>query len=153
MTQILNKFFKEKGFKPYNKDDTYQPRYDDLFAQLLDFPAFVSFFLRHNRRLHFIFPFFFPCSAPFTVQRLCEVIVRPEHYTQTNALLFGLEKMVSVSTVQKSLTPAEVERVNSTLTAAHQAAAAVAERPTVPTKDTVIDVPARPADDAETKMV
>ena len=159
--QILNKFHKEKGFKPYNKDDTYQPRYDDLFAQLLDFPAFVSFFSFQTQHMCISF-LFFPLSlsshfsAPFTIQRLCEVIVRPEHYTQTNALLFGLEKMVSVSTVQKSLTPAEVERVNSTLTAAHQAAVAAAaapERPAVPTKDTVIDVPARPAEDAETKMV
>lgn len=114
------------------------------------------FFHSHSSSSILIICFSFSNSAPFTVQRLCEVIVRPEHYTQTNPLLFGLEKMVSVSTVQKSLTPAEVERVNATLTAAHQAAVAAAstpERTPVPTKDTVIDVPARPTEDAETKMV
>lgn len=124
-----------------------------LHSFLISLRLLLLTFSKENIEFYHPPLFFSLCRAPFTIQRLCEVIVRPEHYTQTNALLFGLEKMVSVSTVQKTLTPAEVERVNATLTAAHQAVAAVPERPTVPTKDTVIDVPARPAEDPETKMV
>ncbi len=34
------------------------------------------------------------CSVPFTVQRICELIVRPEkHYKSTRKLLFALEKV------------------------------------------------------------
>ena len=38
----MSRYFKEKGFKPHNKDDKYEARHDELFAQLLDFPAFVE---------------------------------------------------------------------------------------------------------------
>jgi len=126
---ILKKFFTEKGFKPNSKADKYEPRYEDLFAQLLDFPA-----------------------APFTVQRLCEIIVHPDHYTQTNSLLFGLEKMVSVSTVQKTLTLAEVERVNAALAVAlqNESAAAAAAPAEKAASDSA--TPQSPSSDTETKM-
>jgi len=124
---ILKKFFNDKGFKPNNKTDKYEPRYEDLFVQLLDFPA-----------------------PPFTVQRLCEIIVHPDHYTETNSILFGLEKMVSVSTVQKTLTPAEVERVNSVLSAA-MTNEPPAETHTEDASESM--TPQSPPSDSETKMV
>lgn len=39
-------------------------------------------------------------GAPFTLQRLCELIVAPsESYSHVNKLVFGLEKLLSVSTI------------------------------------------------------
>uniref|UniRef100_A0A6S8BB95 Serine/threonine-protein phosphatase 4 regulatory subunit 2 n=1 Tax=Aplanochytrium stocchinoi TaxID=215587 RepID=A0A6S8BB95_9STRA len=49
-------------------------------------------------------------GAPFTLQRLCELILFPEeHYNSTKKLLFGLEKLVSVSTTLEVATEEEVK--------------------------------------------
>jgi len=40
------------------------------------------------------------------------VIVKPDHYSQTNSLLFGLEKLVCVSIVQKPVKPEDIGRIN-----------------------------------------
>ena len=40
--QIIARFYKEKGFKPHNKEDKFEPRRDEILAQFHDFPAFVG---------------------------------------------------------------------------------------------------------------
>ena len=41
-------------------------------------------------------------DAPFTAQRLCEIILKPKkHYNSLTKLLFGIEKLLSVSTTIK----------------------------------------------------
>ena len=143
LESILSRFYKEKGFKPQSKDDKYEPRHEDFFAQLLDFPAFVEARQKHTPEISTITQRLCATNnrAPFTIQRLCEVILKPEHYTQTNALLFGLEKMVSVSTVQKSLKPDEVEKVNSSIKENFEKVHSAPVRPTVETTDKVYDFP------------
>ena len=92
VSQILDDFKEKKGFNPYNEDDSYDNRRKNFFDQLHDFPEFVSSPINHPFLFHSLF-----ClqlnRAPFTIQRLCEVIIKPDHYTQTNNLLFGLEKV------------------------------------------------------------
>ena len=39
-------------------------------------------------------------AAPFTLQRLCELLERPELYKSTHKLMHALLKMVSVCTTQ-----------------------------------------------------
>jgi len=86
---ILDEFTTKNGFTPYNEDDSFDARKKNVFDQLDDFP-----------------------EAPFTIQRLCEVLIKPTHYTQTNNLLFGLEKLLCVSTVQRAVKPEDIDRIN-----------------------------------------
>jgi len=129
LENILKKFFTEKDFVPHDKADKYEPRYNNFFAQLNDFP-----------------------HPPFTVQRLCEIIVHPDHYTQTNALLFGLEKMVSVTILQKTLSPAEVERVNSVISASLKAESTPAKDASESKPSSSDSAPQTPSSDSESKM-
>ena len=117
-----------------------------LISQRLSIVSSFSFVLHES--LLFVCLGFVVFSAPFTVQRICEVIVHPDHFTETNSLLFGLEKLVSVSTVQKTLTPAEVEVVNEAIAAAAKAEAAAA----VKADSTDSTPPQSPVSDTETKM-
>ena len=46
-----------------------------------------------------IIEFFYSRSAPFTIQRLCELILSPRaHYRRTDKFIRGLTKCVSVVT-------------------------------------------------------
>mmetsp|Transcript_12365 Transcript_12365/g.14193 ORF Transcript_12365/g.14193 Transcript_12365/m.14193 type:complete len:194 (+) Transcript_12365:260-841(+) len=49
-------------------------------------------------------------GAPFTLQRLCELILSPaDHYNSTKKLLFGLEKLLSVSTTLEVASETEIK--------------------------------------------
>jgi len=49
-------------------------------------------------------------GAPFTLQRLCELLLHPtENYKSTKKLLYGLEKLLSVSTTLDVATPEDVK--------------------------------------------
>mmetsp|Transcript_12169 Transcript_12169/g.19779 ORF Transcript_12169/g.19779 Transcript_12169/m.19779 type:complete len:182 (-) Transcript_12169:2354-2899(-) len=55
-------------------------------------------------------------GAPFTLQRLCELILSPgRYYKSVNKLMFGLEKLLSVSSVL------EVEGIDNTAAKAPEA--------------------------------
>ena len=52
-------------------------------------------------------------SAPFTLQRICELILKPSlHYTKVNKLLYGIEKLVSVSTTLEPAEPEDLQRLS-----------------------------------------
>lgn len=57
----------------------------------------------------------FEHGAPFTLQRLCEIIQNPEsqHYTEIGKLLFGLEKLVSVSSISHVNTIDDITQLES----------------------------------------
>ncbi len=57
----------------------------------------------------------FEHGAPFTLQRLCEIIEDPEsqHYSNVNKLIFGLEKLVSVSSTLHVNTADEISQIEA----------------------------------------
>jgi len=54
-------------------------------------------------------------DAPFTLQRLCELILTPEKtYSNTRKYLSALEKMVNITSTIQTLTPQEIQTINTT---------------------------------------
>eukprot|EP00727_Mastigamoeba_balamuthi_P002859 m51a1_g12570 hypothetical protein (242) ;mRNA; f:131-1467 len=101
--EAMRKMQEARGWKGVDPDDTYQRHREEFLASLRAFPA-----------------------APFTLQRLCELVTTPSPFARTRSYLFALEKMVSVCTTQEHLTPDAVAQYNRALEAAAAAAAAKA---------------------------
>jgi hypothetical protein len=74
---------------------------------LLNFDLY--FWTSQTRRL--CLPFFF--SPPFTVQRLCELLVNPGLYSNTHRYLFAVDKVCCNSCYRISLNPANSPRMSS----------------------------------------
>lgn len=54
-------------------------------------------------------------DAPFTLQRLCELILNPEKsYTSTKKYITALEKMVNITSTIPTLTNQEIQTINTT---------------------------------------
>lgn len=64
-------------------------------------------------------------AAPFTLQRLCEVLVEPTQYQATHKLLNGLEKILSVSS---TIPRKERPQSNGTLTSTIEASSMETEQ-------------------------
>eukprot|EP01119_Soliformovum_irregulare_P019897 TRINITY_DN6390_c0_g1_i3.p1 TRINITY_DN6390_c0_g1~~TRINITY_DN6390_c0_g1_i3.p1 ORF type:complete len:117 (+),score=26.57 TRINITY_DN6390_c0_g1_i3:331-681(+) len=54
-------------------------------------------------------------SAPFTVQRLCELALKPQLYKNPEKYLFAIEKLVAVSSTTATLSPEEYKETVSQL--------------------------------------
>ena len=60
-------------------------------------------------------------SAPFTLQRICELITQPSlHYKKVNKLLYGIEKLVSVSSTLEPAAPEDLKRLSEEMKVAQQ---------------------------------
>eukprot|EP01111_Echinosteliopsis_oligospora_P013463 TRINITY_DN4835_c0_g1_i3.p1 TRINITY_DN4835_c0_g1~~TRINITY_DN4835_c0_g1_i3.p1 ORF type:complete len:190 (-),score=38.72 TRINITY_DN4835_c0_g1_i3:597-1166(-) len=51
-------------------------------------------------------------AAPFTIQRLCELIVSPEVYFNYNKYINALDKMVNISSTINTLTAEQIQSIN-----------------------------------------
>jgi len=49
-------------------------------------------------------------GPPFTLQRLCELLIEPQLYGSTKKYLNALEKMFAVSQTMATLTPVEYDK-------------------------------------------
>jgi hypothetical protein len=48
-------------------------------------------------------------GVPFTVQRMCELLVRPTLYSSTKKFIFAYDKLLSVSTTQETLSATDYD--------------------------------------------
>jgi hypothetical protein len=54
-------------------------------------------------------------DAPFTLQRLCELVLAPEKtYASSKKYFTALEKMVNITSTIQTLTPQEIQTINTT---------------------------------------
>lgn len=79
--------------------------------------------------IFFVF-FFFAFRPPFTLQRLCELLISPQLYAQPRKFLFAVEKLVYVNSVSPTHNAADYDRLleqrQQTMIEAIQLAAAAA---------------------------
>ncbi|KAL6065444.1 protein phosphatase 4, regulatory subunit 2, variant 2 [Balamuthia mandrillaris] len=86
------------------------------------FPGCDSFEQRKTQLVSSLNSFLGP---PFTLQRLCELLVEEKPYTNTTKYMNALEKMFAVSGTMPTLSPAEYNRAIEQQHAAFQAALSI----------------------------
>eukprot|EP01105_Mastigella_eilhardi_P004372 TRINITY_DN1580_c0_g1_i1.p1 TRINITY_DN1580_c0_g1~~TRINITY_DN1580_c0_g1_i1.p1 ORF type:complete len:231 (+),score=66.26 TRINITY_DN1580_c0_g1_i1:66-695(+) len=84
-------------------------------------------------------------EAPWTLQRVCELVLNPALYSTTKSLIFAIEKLVNVSSTQAPLLPEQVITYNQAIALNNQQQAAAAAAAPLPGSGLVEE--ATPMDD------
>jgi len=90
-------------------------------------------------------------GAPFTVQRLCELLVEPRVYKSTRKYLYAVQRAVVVSSTEEAVAAVHSDPPEAKLSEALRAAAAVAQASTeaVPAEPAEVPIAAASADDED----